>query len=408
MPQNKKVKIYVDVYNGEKYVSQCIESVLNQTYTNFEFYVVDNNSKDSCPDIISEYAKKDSRIIPILSNENKQARWIKWMNDWDDDCYFTIIDHDDWWDKNYLSKLINNLETNRLDLVFGTSYLYFDSNKKLAEKYPQLPQKTILDKIQIPQNYFDYWVSMSTVWGCIYKVRILKLIETELIKLVEIKYAIGGDTILTLNYIKKCNKIGIFKEPLYYYRQHDTNMTSINKYNPQYFNSVVMFVSEFENYAKENNIDKQFDEIFFSYLINTFARIEKSTLLNDEKYNTYVEILEHDMTIKYLKLSQKNQCDSYSKLLFNLNRMFEKMTDTILSNFEIESYQKYLEFYINLSKLFKSKIGELVGKLKLAKYLFDDNKLDEYDILKKELSQLGFDLNELDLLLSELTYNLVV
>lgn len=64
------ISVIMPVYNTEKYLGQSIESILNQTYTNFEFLIFDDGSTDSSPDIIRKYAQLDQRIIPFFSNEN--------------------------------------------------------------------------------------------------------------------------------------------------------------------------------------------------------------------------------------------------------------------------------------------------------------------------------------------------
>ena len=64
------ISVILPVYNGEKYLKESIESILNQTYTNFEFIIIDDGSKDSSLEIIKEYEKEDERII-VISRENK-------------------------------------------------------------------------------------------------------------------------------------------------------------------------------------------------------------------------------------------------------------------------------------------------------------------------------------------------
>ena len=67
---NPLVSVVMSVYNSEKYLKEAIESILNQTYTNFEFIIVNDGSTDSSLDIIQEYMKKDERIV-LISRDNK-------------------------------------------------------------------------------------------------------------------------------------------------------------------------------------------------------------------------------------------------------------------------------------------------------------------------------------------------
>lgn len=71
-PMNDLVTIYMQVYNTKKFLRRAIDSVLNQTYHNIEFILVDNGCTDGCSEIIKEYAEKDSRVIYIHYEENQQ------------------------------------------------------------------------------------------------------------------------------------------------------------------------------------------------------------------------------------------------------------------------------------------------------------------------------------------------
>lgn len=69
MNKEPMVSIIVPIYNVEKYLKRCIDSILNQTYKNLEIILVDDGSPDKCPEICDEYAKKDDRII-VIHNKN--------------------------------------------------------------------------------------------------------------------------------------------------------------------------------------------------------------------------------------------------------------------------------------------------------------------------------------------------
>lgn len=86
-----KISVVIPVYNVERYLKQCLDSILTQTYTNLEIIIVDDKSPDKCPEIIDEYAKQDSRIkvihneeneryYPIASEENAKL-YAKYLND---------------------------------------------------------------------------------------------------------------------------------------------------------------------------------------------------------------------------------------------------------------------------------------------------------------------------------------
>ena len=97
-----KVSAIVPVYNVEKYIYRCVDSILNQTFSDFELILVDDGSPDNCPQICDEYAKKDSRI-KVIHKENgglssaRNAGLDIASGEW-----ISFIDSDDWIHKDYL------------------------------------------------------------------------------------------------------------------------------------------------------------------------------------------------------------------------------------------------------------------------------------------------------------------
>ena len=104
------ITIVVPVYNVEKYLRKCIDSILNQTYKNLEIILVDDGSPDNCGQICDEYAKKDNRI-KVIHKENggvSQARNVGIDNS--NGEFIAFVDPDDYIEKEMLYKLKNNIE----------------------------------------------------------------------------------------------------------------------------------------------------------------------------------------------------------------------------------------------------------------------------------------------------------
>ncbi len=107
------ITIGLPSYNGEKTIRRTIESILAQTVTNFKLIISDDKSTDSTPQICREYEKKDKRIKFIQKNKNEG--WIKnfsFLAKKSNTKYFVWIANDDYWDKQFIEKNINFLETN--------------------------------------------------------------------------------------------------------------------------------------------------------------------------------------------------------------------------------------------------------------------------------------------------------
>lgn len=119
-----KLSIIVPVYNVEKYLKQCIESILNQTYKNLEIILVDDGSKDSSGKIVDDYAIKDRRVIPvhkenggISSARNTGLAYVTGE-------YLTFVDSDDWLDLDMYEKMIEAIEKYSADCVSSNVKCY--------------------------------------------------------------------------------------------------------------------------------------------------------------------------------------------------------------------------------------------------------------------------------------------
>ena len=104
-----KISVIVPVYKVEKYLRRCIDSILNQTFNDFDLILVDDGSPDSCGDICEKYEKTDNRIT-VIHRENgglSAARnsGIKWALKNSDSEWITFVDSDDWLHPDYLKIL---------------------------------------------------------------------------------------------------------------------------------------------------------------------------------------------------------------------------------------------------------------------------------------------------------------
>ena len=114
MTQVPKVSVIVPVYKVEAYLHRCVDSVLNQSFSDFELILVDDGSPDNCGAICDEYAQKDSRVHVIHKTNGglSDARnaGIDWAFANSDSQWLTFIDSDDWVHRDYLKLLLGAAE----------------------------------------------------------------------------------------------------------------------------------------------------------------------------------------------------------------------------------------------------------------------------------------------------------
>lgn len=127
MEKDIKVSIIMGVFNGEKTVSKAVESILNQSYQNFELIICDDASQDSSYRILNEIASKDSRIILIKNDLNlKLSKTLNKCIEISKGTYIARMDDDDYCDPNRIKEQVHFLDENKdYDLV-GTSRMLFD------------------------------------------------------------------------------------------------------------------------------------------------------------------------------------------------------------------------------------------------------------------------------------------
>ena len=117
-----KVSIIVPIYNVEKYIHKCIDSILSQTFTDFELILVDDGSPDKCGEICEQYALKDNRIKVVHKENGGLSDARNAGIDVASGKYIYFIDSDDWISPNSIISLLNFAEDNQCEIVQGGFY----------------------------------------------------------------------------------------------------------------------------------------------------------------------------------------------------------------------------------------------------------------------------------------------
>ena len=207
-----KVSVIIPVYNAEKYLREAIESVLNQTYTDFELLLINDRSTDNSKEISREYQKRDRRIVLLENNSESHGpgptRNIGLYHATGEYIYF--MDADDWADNSLLQCAVNRMQETNADLVqFGAVYERNDGNN--SEQY-FWSGKDLLTKNEIRQDFLYYWKeNRNSLWMYLFRREIVKTIKFENI-------IIGEDISYIMDALGNAEKIAYITEPLYHYR----------------------------------------------------------------------------------------------------------------------------------------------------------------------------------------------
>ena len=129
MKNNPKISIIVPVYNAEKFIRECLDSLLRQSYENIEILCVNDGSKDSCPEILDSYAEKDNRVV-VFHQENKgpaEARNLALRNASGE--YLMFCDSDDTYEHNMCEEMYKAVAENNVDFAMcDANIIEFDNN----------------------------------------------------------------------------------------------------------------------------------------------------------------------------------------------------------------------------------------------------------------------------------------
>lgn len=222
------ISVIVPIYGIERYLGLCIESILNQTYKNLEIILVDDGSKDRCPDICDLYAKKDSRIIVIHKKNGGLVSARKAGIQIAKGEYATYVDGDDWVGKEYLESLIT--QSNNADVVIaGFSRVLFDTLTPIVNNIKTgVYEGKALDDIY--QNMLScdefYKLGITTyVWNKLFKRELLLKYQLT----VDDGITIGEDAAVVYPLLMECKKIVITDNVDYHYRQREDSMLKKSK-----------------------------------------------------------------------------------------------------------------------------------------------------------------------------------
>lgn len=207
-----KVSIIMPVFNAEKYLNDAIESVLNQTYTDFELLLIDDMSTDNSKAISEEYSKKDNRIL-LFENSTKNhgpgpTRNIGLDNAKGEFIYF--MDADDWIDKNLLKDCIDRMKETDADIVQLGIVCEQGGGKKPIEYYHK--ENNLITRSIIEKDFVYFWKENRFSLT-------LNLLRRERVKSIRFENMISGEDIsYVLDAFCNAEKIAYISKALYHYR----------------------------------------------------------------------------------------------------------------------------------------------------------------------------------------------
>lgn len=264
-----KYSIIIPIYGVERYINQCIDSIINQTYKNIEIILVDDGSKDNCPQICDEYTKKDNRVRVIhkinggLVSARKAGMAIATGD------YVCCVDGDDYISETYIEEFNEIVSKYNAPSIICCGY-YIATDEKYT------PQKVnaragYFNKLDIKKEIFPYLIQgekgdyfLPTVWAKAIKIDLYKKHQCK----VSDDITMGEDGACTIPCIIDATDMFISDSCQYYYRTNRQSMTKSKKTlqwkgQIEIANHFLKYISN-EEYDFSEQIDRRIEKGFFT------------------------------------------------------------------------------------------------------------------------------------------------
>lgn len=294
-----EISVIVPVYKVEPYIRRCIDSILSQTFTDFELILVDDGSPDNCPAICNEYALRDERIH-VIHQENgglSAARnaGIDYVFTSSNSEWISFVDSDDWIDKHYLEYLYRGACSSNVGISSCSYTVVSDVQNN------QIKSSDLQYALCTPEAYYvNNRVNAIVAWGKLYNKTLFY----------SLRYPVGRineDEFLTYRLLFSEAKIAVIDNGLYMYYQNPNGIMN-SKWSPKRLDVLDAF-EEQKQFFYDNGFFLAYNQCLKSYIGALVANvielqnnnkerktitkklrrllITKSYLLKDEKYRLW-------------------------------------------------------------------------------------------------------------------------
>ena len=271
------VSVIVPVYNVESYLCRCVDSVLEQSFTDYELILVDDGSSDSSPIICDAYAK-DNEKIKVVHKKNggladaRAAGFERAAGE-----YILFVDSDDYIHRDMLEQMVSSMKTQQADL---TICAYFEK-RELREKAFLLPfqEEMISGKDHIIESYVKPMIGAETESSLVPGFLCIRMMKRELIQksyFLSERIYYKEDHAFNLLYIDSVKTIAVVNKPLYYYCVNDNSLTNRYRENKwEMYSNLLFFYMDYIKKREIENCQKRLDHFLLAAF---FASVDNAVL----------------------------------------------------------------------------------------------------------------------------------
>lgn len=367
--QEKIVSIIIPVYNAEKYLGYCLNSIASQTYRNLEIILVNDGSTDDSLKICNNYAFLDSRIrvidIPNAGVSNARNVGLKAATG----EYIEFADADDVLNPQMVETLVDKMDTYQSDLVIcGFEMVSLNSNQQPQDIIHFNSASLGEECVYTQQLFFEklsciLWRTslLECPWNKMFRKDIIRNYNLQF----PIDKSLGEDFCFNIDYFAYVNKVVILSDELYYYMQ--INQTALTrKFQANYFEDQLYLIKKFDNVVRKNiKLSKQERVYLAEYMVaKTIQSIrhlfdENSGLASAQRKARIAEIINNSYVRDAIKLAEYID-DRY---LWIKNEIEKSDIKKIYTFFEQNTEQKIENKVVSEIELHPSYINKLLVKV---------------------------------------------
>lgn len=267
-----KVSIIVPIYNVERYLDRCMQSLLNQTLKDIEIIMVDDGSPDNCPKMCDEYAKKDERVKVI----HKQNGGLGYARNSGLEIatgeYVAFVDSDDYVELDMYEKLYETAKTSCSDTVFCGFKMYYNGGKTSNHQHTKRlltfkneeVKDLMLDFIASEPRYKRDWKYEMSVWHGIYSTDIIQMNN---LKFISERELLSEDLPFQVRYLKNSKAVAYMPDCFYYYCMNNAGSLTHANYSPDKLSRTLKLIDFLSKETEQvEGAELRVKRFFISYL----------------------------------------------------------------------------------------------------------------------------------------------
>lgn len=320
-----KVSIIIPIYNVEKYLPVCLDSVVGQTYPDIEIICVDDGTPDGSVAVVRSYMEKDERI-KLISQANQGlsgARNTGVKNSTGE--YIIFLDADDWLELNTVELAVDYAVRENADAVmwgyvreFGTKSLekkIFDGDRIFdVDETENLVHRRMAGLLGSELSDPGDADSLVTAWGKLYRADIIK---DNGLEYVDTKIIGTEDALFSLQYFGFCKKSVFIDKPLNHYRK-DNTVSLTRSYKPKLFSQWSTLYDKMEMYIKENNCPQSFMQALDNRICLSMIGLGLTELTNDKGAGPRIKNIKKFLSSEKYRKAYKNLMLKYFPIHWKL------------------------------------------------------------------------------------------